>query len=736
MSSAAQQYLAFVMFPDRVSVVLWQSSEGKIRILSQSAVIEAVTGKDDDISRAIDTALDELGPDALSVKGALFVVSPDWIEDGDLTSRKKTFLKSLTHDLMLEPMGYVVLSDTLLAHEAQQSPKPFTGLVVYDSAREWIIEAVKAGSITDTQRVGKSQELSADMLEFSSRLQSLGSAKRALLIPLDPTSRTSTEETLEASVGTSIEQITAEQFLKIAVTVGGAEILQAGTTNETEESSSETVPTESAELIPVDEFTPVEFSDTADTEEAAEEQPTAWNIEPHDSSRVSEVSPAGFVIHRSTADEQQEDPALEEEFSQDEARPRKRTARLKLPKLGVPAFLRGGANSKQKRLLLGVGGAVLALLLISGGTYAFLSQRYTATATVWLQPQSIEESFVFVAGAPSASSSAEALPLPGEIITETATVEIEVPATGSKITGDPASGRVVIFNKTTQSRTFAAGTQLKTGERVYVLSEEVTIPAATTQDNTGTVVTTSGTAEVAAQAAEIGPEGNLGQDTKFTVANFDTSSYEAQAKTAFENGSKREIQAVSQLDIDQAAQQLRRSAEEQIQTTLEQQQQSGNTIFPSDQITVTNVTAAPQVDQEAKFVTVSLTAESNALRLTADQTSQEGVRLLTSKVQGEQELLADTVTFSAKDVSVSSNGETFTLNATVTGQAVERLMADDLKNKILGVYTARAETVLSEHRGVSREEITVQPGWARFFFPSVPKDPDRVHMNIKLDREL
>lgn len=743
MSSATPQYLAFVMFPDRISVAVWKKINGNIQILSQSSVIEALSGLDDDLSRAIDTALDELGPEGLNVKEALFVVAPDWVENGDLSAKKKHFLKVLTHDLMLEPLGYVVLSDTILAHEASQSPQTFSGVIIYDTAREWIIELAENGQVQSTQKIGKSQDHTADHTELQSRLKTLSGVKRAILVPLHSLSQAESESSIQTTLSTSLEVLAPSEVLRIAVSIGGAEIL-LGNPEKAAEVTEQT--SDTPNITETDDFQTVDLAALENLEQELDEDmaqdaeiippsttahsPTVWDVEPQEGGRVTEVSPAGFVIHRSAQDAvPDENIEYVQEFDINHAPPRRA---FKAPKISF-AFLAPLKaqllSGKKKPLMIGVAAVLILLSLGLAGAYWQISQTYTATASVWLQPQTVEQNFTFSAGATSASSSGT-LPLPGEIISETITVDTEVPTTGTKVTGDPASGDVTIFNKTSQARTFAAGTRISGDGKVFELINEVTIASSSSD----IASSTHGKGDVRVRALEIGPEGNIGKDVRFTVANFDTSSYEAISKDPFSGGTKREIQAVSQKDIDTAAQQLRVAAQEQLNDLFEQRKQEGNTLFPSGQVAVTAISASPKLNEEAKFVTVSLTASSNALQLTADQSSQEGQKLLSEKVSANQELLPDTVEFVAQNVTVSPDGRTFLLTANVTGQAVERLLAEDLKREVAGLYAARAETILGEKSGVARQEVIIEPTWIRWMFSNLPKDYDRIKLNIKLDR--
>lgn len=740
MSSAAQQFFAFVMFPDRVAVVLWQRSGEKISILAQSGLIETETAQDKDLSLAIDTALDQMGDVGLGIKGALFVVPSSWVEGGDLSDKKKRFLKNLTHDLILDPLGYVVLTDTLLAHEASKSPKPLSGILVFDSNREWLLEDVRQGLAQPVEFVGKSQDHAADQAELASRLKKLGARPRALLIPLDARTQDNTEETLEATLATAVEIVRPEELVKIAVTVGGAEILDSLPTESTDHDTvaSKDAIEEAAVAASVadDDFAPMDFNVAPVTEPEevaptpAAPSPTVWDVSPQDTSRVTERSPAGFIIHRSSQDTIEDElPEEGEEYDPEPVAPR---AKRSFPKISLPAFKLPSLRGKKNIFVLGLGAVLLLLLAAIGGGYFWLAGSYTATASVWLQPQVVEQEFQFIAGAPNASAAAtaNAVNLPGEIITENVTLETEVPATGTKITGDPATGTVTLLNKTSQDKTFAAGTRLQGDGKAFEFRDEVTVEAAE-EDGDGI---TFGKVDADVKAVDIGPEGNIAKDVNFTVANFDSSSYQAKSKEAFTGGTKREIQAVSQQDIDRAAQQLKQAAQDEVKKKFAERQNEGNTIFPSGQITVTNTQASPQVDEEAKFVKVSITASSPGLLLTAEQSLEQGRTLLASQVQADQELLPDTVEFQPQNVTVSPDGRSFTISAKVAGQTVLRVMADELSQEIQGAYVARAETILSEKPGVARQEIVIEPSWIRWLFSQLPKDSERIQMNIKLDR--
>src|SRR5690606_11023306 len=112
----------------------------------------------------------------------------------------------------------------------------------------------------------------------------------------------------------------------------------------------------------------------------------------------------------------------------------------------------------------------------------------------------------------------------------------------------PAKGKVTLTNKTSQNKLFPSGTRLTAGTIVFTIDQDVQVASAETSENSDSRTTKFGTTEVAVTAAAIGPAGNIDKDVNLSVANFDSSSYEAKSKEAFTGGTEREIQAVAKRD--------------------------------------------------------------------------------------------------------------------------------------------------------------------------------------------
>lgn len=747
MASSAQQYLAFVFSDEWVCAVLWQNLDHKISLLSQSEPIEFDPKKNNDCNRAVDTALDELGDAGLSVKFALFAVPHHWTQEGDLLSEKKRFLKQLTQDLLLDPLGFVVLSDTITTGETEKTGKEFSGTLLFDSTAHWSIIVYQEGQEVASYQVGKSGDTPADHTELKSRLERDAVKGRHIYIA-STTSAPNAASILEEAIGQTLEELSPKEVLQIAVTLGGREILRSQ--NEPSQATNqEEVATEPVEEVNPEEFTVPSFlADPTDaassTVEEGEHTPLQTVMELSDEDRpLMSTPPAGwndrqkFIVHKSAVERAVEEGTpgddIEPELAliEDNMPEHKRKnlfSTLKPPHFSMPKF----SGMGKKKLPLIVGGTIIALLLVSGGAYAYGSQMYTVDVDVWLKTQTLESTTDFSLAEAGNVTDASMPTLPAEIFTEEITLEKEVPTTGNKLTGDPATGEVNLLNKTSQSKTFPAGTQLKSGNLVFITEQEVQVASSSTnQDNTGT---TFGTTKVKVKAVAIGPDGNLNKDTRLIVANFDSSSYEGIVTDNFSGGSSREIQAVAQKDVDTAANELKVAAKTQLQEKILASQQGDETVLDTGSMLIKAVSPSPKVGEESKFVTVSLTVQGNGVRIQSADVLENAQILLQDQVTENQQLLSETVKFELEGSQQASANAT--LRVKVTGQSVPQMSASQLKEQLAGQYVERGETILAENPDIVRARVQLQPSFLQFIYTTIPKQVERIHTNIRIERSL
>jgi len=689
MSAApSQQYLAFVFSEAGVVSALWQQVGPRIQIIARSTLLPV---EGENWVAALDAALEELGSNTLNVKKALFAVPSAWTQDGELIDSKRAFLKDLTSDLLLEPMGFVLIEDTLLAWQEDQLGENFTGTMITNAPTAWMIQRVENGQTTEKAQVGKGGDSTNDWNELQARLTKMSQDhRRGLYLDLSPNVDEYDQVIvrLRQLLQAPVEKIKPDQLAEIAVVQGGREIL-----NDT----------------PAD--VPTMTTPTVETDET---------LEPD-----NEFYAPSFL--QGAASASVEEAVIEEDGTGEEDETAVPTRRL--PKFTLPTISFGKLRLPKNRKVLLAGGIALLLLLIAGGTYAWSFTQYTANINVELESKTLEKSQTLTL-AESASAEAELfIALAPEPIEESVTVEKEVPTTGTKITGEPAKGKVLIYNKTEDLKTFPAGTNLVLNGKTYKLDNDIQIASASSKENTGSRTIEFGTTETTATASFIGPEGNIGKDERFAVANFSSSTYEAVSQEEFSGGSSREIQAVAAKDLSSAESDLMAEAKTQLEEKFAGQNSGDQQIFFAGELERTERKSSNQIDQEAKLVRVQITVTGKAYKLNRETLVSVAEELFADQIPQGYIVQQSSIELNPKRIIEGTPPQ---VELDIKAKALPDIQPQALQQLVAGEYVGRAKTLLEETPGVQSATISIKPEWASAILPSIPNAAERVKFNLQL----
>ncbi len=743
MSSAPTQYLAVVFTAEFVSAVLWQHEGGQTTVITQSKAVGVKSWKLHDINQAIDAALDELGEAGLTIKHVLFGVPNSWIEDNALQKDKKHILKTLTQDLLLDPLGYVVNSDALAAGQRNKTGQPFTGAFVSTSQHFLEVERYERGHLVQAEKVGRSGEIAQDAVELLARFPMLKGKERCILTGAH------NQEELEALLaekrGAPLEYLAVDQATKMIVEAGGAETLEAQSAESHKDNTKSAAPentltdtpnlaaTQTGDDANIDsDFTTPSFLATA-TGASAEsvEAPSLPQTNQHDGPLMNTPR---FVVNGAPAAPPEENSLdMEESFeSINDDEPETAvpiTQTRKFPTFRLPSFSAAPFSTGKKKVVWLGGGAVLLLFIVGAAAFFTLRNSVKATVAVWAKTQTLKEDQSFLVRTESQTPSASQSSILAQSFTETVTLDKEVPTTGSKIIGENAKGKVKIFNRTFQEKTFPAGTKITHDKFTFTLDNEVKVASASSQEYN--VIASS--EEVSVTASAIGPESNLDKDKEFSIANFDTSSYAAKNAAAFSGGSSREIQAVAKKDIDTATSDLLQAATTQLREQIESQGTQESPVLFGHQVKIASSQSSAKVGDEQKFVTVTLTAEAQGLRVPAQELERVAIEVFESKLEPGQQLQPGKTRISTKSLSGDLNN--LQLQAELSTQILPDISASELRQKVAGQYIPRAETLLRESANVARFEIRLSPAWMRPLVRTLPQDEQRLEFTIRLEEE-
>lgn len=209
----------------------------------------------------------------------------------------------------------------------------------------------------------------------------------------------------------------------------------------------------------------------------------------------------------------------------------------KIPKIDQPAikFL-----SFPKASFIWAGILIFVLLSFSG-LYLYYPK---ATVVLIVYPRVVTETIdVTFAASPPQNKKYENLIKADKVEVEVKGEET-TKTSGTTRVGKPASGKVLVYNKTTEQKSFSKGETLKANDLLFTLDSDITVASAS---DTGESLE-FGKEETSITALEIGPEGNLPEATEFTFEKEPKNSYYAKSIGDFSGGTSREISTVSDQD--------------------------------------------------------------------------------------------------------------------------------------------------------------------------------------------
>lgn len=702
MATAPQPFLAFIFTDDSVAAALWQMVGDQAKILARSSYAPLGSLQVVEINAAVDTTLDEIGQDGLTVQSALFCLPPTWLEQGELRADRKRLLKTLTQDLLLKPLGYVITTDAIAVSEKQLHGHTLSSALVLNGQEAVIVAHYNNGELESTRRIGKSGETAQDVAELQAQL---ANSPHHLFFIDSPIAGDNDElaRALEGAAGKSVERIQPEQLIQTVVPVGGQETLRTSSDFQPNEEAAPEVttphlPSPAATTHENGDFRPPSFL-----------RPTPHNAMPHND------------------DQETAEPVADgDEFAALHAPVKKPFTLPKFPKLSLS--LPRKLPNKKVGLIAGV---ALALLAVIGSVFAFATKtEVTYELTLKTTPLSAESTFFLTppnASAPNATMSA----LAASFQTESVTLEQETAATGKKLIGDAAKGKVTILNKTQQPKTFPAGTKLVANNLTFILDEEVQVASASSASSISEGIA-FGKAEGKVTAAAIGPEGNLPKDREFRIANFDTSTYIATNKDPLAGGSSREILAVAQKDIDGAVRNLGTMATDQLRQRFEGQTQSDAPVLFTGSVKSTDIKTSAEVGEEAQTVKVVATFEGQGAQIQQTDIAKLAESIFSAQLNDQVLLQPETAKLTVSNLKAS--GSVYIAQGKLEVVALPKMEASQLSEQLAGQYFVRAETILKDHPSIESFTMTLTPPWAKAFSKRVPKETDRIHLNIQLPR--
>lgn len=746
-----EYYLAVEIGFKLVKSALWVIDAGQINILSvgsiqtwqeESAIVEAVDA-------SLSMAMAEFSPaeGEKEPNKVIFGLPDDWVEGEKIQPEKLQILKEISQKMEFEPVGFVVTTEAINHYLKETEGVPPTAILIGLTARRIFVTLLRLGKILPTQAVDRSGNLGDDVLEGLSRYSQDEDFPSRILFYDGQEDLEKARQDLVAYPWQSGDQkitflhlpkteiLPSDFDIKAVAIAGGKEVARsAGIEVTAAKSSEETAlpadhpppsqPQKAPAAAEASNFVPVDFGFVKDRDIAKVSPRPASPVTPAvvPPAAFSPVAPPTTPSTLSPTDPLPTPAPVQKNRSRLKISPNF-LSKVNIPKPTLPKVALAG---KPAVVAAVVGGVILLLLAGAGLAYWRLPK---ANVVLHLEPQILEDQFEVILDPELSVASLDDLSLPGQALATDIEGSKSAPATGTKLTGEPAKGEVTIYNDTAQKKTFPAGTVL-TSSAGLEFTLDTAVEIASKSGNAAD--SQPGQAVVGVTAAEIGSDSNLASGTEFSVANFSKADYLAKNNTAFAGGSSREIAVVAAADRTELLENLTAELEAQVVDQLRSQVSAGQTLIEeSIQSTVADQEFSAVVGDEADSVTLSLSLACTGLAFSEEEMNQLVEGLIRDKVPSGFEYRRDASSTSFALQKITKDGQAV-FEVGLKASLLPQVDFNQVKAYLVGKYPMIGKTYLENLPNIATADIVITPPLPAKLL-TFPRRPENITIATQID---
>lgn len=687
-NTPSEVYFALLIGSEKITAALW-TIEGKgLKILnSAEAKLEGMK-----LLEASNAALDEcLGDFPYDPAKVLFGVPEVWLSDGNLKAEYLDKLRVLTKELSLSPMAFVSNSHAISHFLQTQTGAPLTAVLV-DNSDPLVLTVVKSGKVVTTKEVKRGESLNGDIEKGLLAIDDV-EVLPSRIIAYGEKSQDGLKERL-----VSFPWMSKLPFLHlpkidvldktvpmIAVCFAGAFEINPDVVYRPEQRKSES---KMLGVIPEVDKGFVEGDITEDRFD-----------------RDQELQSVGKVSTERRFDDQLESGGS---FGDE---------------LGLKGKLRGWIKKFQQVIKTSQGGnrkmliwAVPLIAIILLAIIWIIGVK--VNVQVFIDAKTLDRQATVVADPSITALDDAGRRIPGKIVSDSVNDTLRGQATGTKQIGDPAKGKVIVYNKTDSAKTLAAGT-IVTSDNGLKFSLDTSVSVASQSATAGpdqtTIIKPGKSDAVGVTAGAVGPDSNLAAGVNMTVAGFTQSQMLATVDSALSGGTSKTVTVVSSDDqkrlLADLASNLRKKARDEIQGKL-----SGDMKVSQEGLleNITKQTYSKKVGDQASDFSLTLSIDYKGTAYSdSDFKTMAAKSIDTTLPDGYELNLAESET-QATATKVEKDGK-LTFDVTFKAKLTPKLDRDALKKQINGKSVSQATDILKKIENVIGVVYDFSPSFAKVF---------------------
>lgn len=695
----------------QIKSAIWTVADDQSQLLSLGEVV--FWEKEEEILDKVDASLSSAvekmagGGEKKEPGKIIFGLSPEWVEQNKIQPEKAEILKKIAQKFELSPLGFVVIPEAIAHWLKKLEGVPPNAILIGLNQKKIAVSLVEAGRVIETSLVVRSGNLGSDLTEGLSRLgKETPYPARILLYDHEEKLEEARQELINWSWPQEgkiiflhlpkIEILAVDFDIKALVLASASQIAEIKGFKE-----------EPSVVVPPENPTP-------QTEPILE----TVKIEPE--------SIFGFIKDQDIA-RFGSPPVEEPEFipqTKPEAKVRFR------PNF---SFLFGWGDFLSD-LFVGKGGflilAGVILLVLLGGLGSFYWYFPKASIVLKVSPQVLEKDFTINLDPSLTTADKENLILPAKEIQTTVKQEKSKTTTGTKLVGDKAKGKVVVYNRTSKEKTLEAGVEINgANDLAFTLNEKVIVASESAGSD---YVTIPGKVEVGVTAVKIGTEGNLASGSEFSIGNLAKSDFVAKNESSFAEGSSREIQSVAKEDQDQLLADLQKELEAKAVEDLKTKLSFGQKLVEESLTTqIVEKTFSQKIGDEADKISLSLQIKAIALSFSEDEFKQLAEVEIRSLVPADFDYDPSRTEINFQSQESGKKG-IFAFTASFKADLVPKLDLENIKKNLLGKKPVIGQIYLDNLPHVDSFEVQITPRWLPESIATFPRVLKRLKIEVEV----
>lgn len=754
----SEYFLSLILRNEKAKAVVFEKIGTTIKYLNDAEEEFSNTIEDSSteeflnvLDKAI-TAAEEVLPQNIETHKTIFGLKEAWVENNKIKKEYLEKLKKAGEELSLDPIGFLVFSESVVNLIQKDEGAPVTAILVDVGKKYLTVSLIKAGKIMEV-RSSEIHESASYTVDTVLKHFQIPEVMPARIILMDSEEDELTQEFMNHKWSKSLPFLHIPQILSLpqdsdvkAVLLGAA--TQMGTElifdhRQTLDRDFEKDQGEKPDVIKTDE----------DVQEDAKPKPFEQENGEHKLDYVGKDSSLEFFGFSSGDVAKTKPPTPKTEIEENlpkadlEFRSQEIPEEVKIEeeKQGMPEVAAETASraksvsidlipilKKNLFMLLSlvkvksvkdikfIGIAISAIVLFLVIFFTFIFQT-SARITLTVDPKQ-EEKTQNITFSPKSSTNIGTNILAAEIIPVDEQGSTTINTSGKKDVGTNAKGSVTIFNNDTDSIGLDKGTAITSSGGVkFTLDENIKVASASGDIFSGTK---PGTTNVKVTAAEIGTDANLPSGSKFTVGTSKTVA--AKNDNAFSGGTKKNVTVVSEKDLEKLRSELPKSLSDKAKNDISGKVKSGRTILPQFvDTTLKSEKFDKKENDQADKVSLSATVSFNFL----SYENLDVVKLSEKLFDGSSfSIEKSQFSVNAKNIKVEKNDD-ITADLTISAKLFPKINTDDLIKQIAGQDAAKTKNMLSNMTNVKNAEIKISPNLP-FFSSSLPKYPKNITIDI------